>query len=347
MNPDYIIGTRNPGVIYATDRDGTAASYAAGPQTGGKAPEAAKHELSFDDILGILNPLQHIPVVSQIYRALSGDEISSFAKVAGDALFGGPIGFVVGIVNAIFEDETGKSAGETMLASLLGGETHEEMAASATPSPVREGGTLETQIARASPGSEPQTLAAQLAAGMPANEPKTLFAQLEAAQAPTSSKEEAHAMQIARAASGSIPLLAAAPHPPAVTPGGSKFYSLADVRRTSETPTAMPVYDGPGVRLKTTAAAARAALGRISPPEAEARRALGLDLPQAPALAALGPDSPARILGPVDAGLPPGMGPQPVPAALIEDMMKKGLDKYQQGLQNGAFSPRPRLDVKG
>ena len=86
----------------------------------GNVPEV---ELSFGDFLDLINPLQHIPVVGTIYRALTGDEISAPASIFGGFLFGGPIGFVAAIANAIFEEASGRDVGETALAALLGDET--------------------------------------------------------------------------------------------------------------------------------------------------------------------------------------------------------------------------------
>lgn len=48
--------------------------------------------LQFRDLLDIVNPLQHIPGVSQVYRKLTGDDIKPAMALAGGALFGGPIG---------------------------------------------------------------------------------------------------------------------------------------------------------------------------------------------------------------------------------------------------------------
>jgi hypothetical protein len=42
-----------------------------------------------------------------------------------------------------------------------------------------------------------------------------------------------------------------------------------------------------------------------------------------------------------------GQGSQVVPPALIEDMMRMGLDKYRKGLESGAFSTRSSVDVRG
>jgi hypothetical protein len=80
---------------------------------------------SFKDfILGlidIINPLQHIPVVSTIYRKITGDEISPMARVAGDALYGGPIGAAAGLVDVAVEQKTGKDIGQNVMAMVSGG----------------------------------------------------------------------------------------------------------------------------------------------------------------------------------------------------------------------------------
>jgi hypothetical protein len=73
---------------------------------------------SFGDILDALNPLQHLPIVSTLYRAFTGDAIAPAPRVLGDALFGGPIGAAAGVVNAALKYLSGKDAGEHMLALL-------------------------------------------------------------------------------------------------------------------------------------------------------------------------------------------------------------------------------------
>ena len=73
---------------------------------------------SFFDLLDIVNPLQHIPIVSNIYRRITGDTIDPLPRVAGGALFGGAIGFAVSAVNAMVDGATGKDIGEHVLAFL-------------------------------------------------------------------------------------------------------------------------------------------------------------------------------------------------------------------------------------
>lgn len=71
-------------------------------------------------VLDVINPLQHLPVIGTMYRHLTGDEIGATARVAGGALYGGPIGAALGVVGAAMESTTGKDMGDTMLAMLQG-----------------------------------------------------------------------------------------------------------------------------------------------------------------------------------------------------------------------------------
>lgn len=70
------------------------------------------------DLIDVINPLQHIPVVSSIYRAITGDEISPAARLAGGALFGGPVGLAGAYVSGVVEDATDTSIGEIVIAAL-------------------------------------------------------------------------------------------------------------------------------------------------------------------------------------------------------------------------------------
>jgi hypothetical protein len=74
----------------------------------------------FADLLDLVNPLQHIPVVSTLYRHLTGDKIGTAAKLAGDTLYGGPVGFLCSLGNTLFEGVTGKDMGDTVYAYLAG-----------------------------------------------------------------------------------------------------------------------------------------------------------------------------------------------------------------------------------
>lgn len=81
-------------------------------------PLFGKDGFTFGDLLDIINPLQHIPVVSTVYRALTGDKIDAGSRIIGGGLFGGPIGLVASMVSGMVEEATGKDPGEHALAAL-------------------------------------------------------------------------------------------------------------------------------------------------------------------------------------------------------------------------------------
>jgi hypothetical protein len=79
---------------------------------------------SFKDVLDAVNPLQHIPVVSTIYRAVTGSHISAASEVAGDTLYGVllPGGAVAGLASSVADvavkQVTGKSIGQLMTSAV-------------------------------------------------------------------------------------------------------------------------------------------------------------------------------------------------------------------------------------
>ncbi len=74
--------------------------------------------LNFKSILDTVNPLQQLPVVSTVYRAMSNDTISSGSRLIGGALLGGPIGFGMALLNEIVSGATGKDIGTHLLAAV-------------------------------------------------------------------------------------------------------------------------------------------------------------------------------------------------------------------------------------
>lgn len=94
---------------------------------------------SFSDLLDIINPLQHLPVISTIYRAITGDDISLGARIAGGALYGGPLGVILTGATAALEEATGATASERLAALFHGGDTAPVAVAAApaaTPRPA-------------------------------------------------------------------------------------------------------------------------------------------------------------------------------------------------------------------
>lgn len=89
----------------------TASGAATGAANAAETPkEKADEGMSFWDVLDVINPLQHIPVVNRIYRAITGDEIKTPAKMAGAALLFGPVGLAVAAADSVLENATGKDA---------------------------------------------------------------------------------------------------------------------------------------------------------------------------------------------------------------------------------------------
>ena len=105
---EYVRPNLNGGRGMTLGRDRSEEWIGSGPPAG----PLEMQQISFLDLLDIVNPLQHVPVLAGIYRALTGDEIQPFARVLGGALFGGPVGFVGGIVEAILEEASGKDIGK-------------------------------------------------------------------------------------------------------------------------------------------------------------------------------------------------------------------------------------------
>jgi hypothetical protein len=95
---------------------------------------------SFWDLVDVINPLQHIPLVNDIYRDVSGDKIGMAARLTGGALFGGVIGLIGAAVNGVLEESTGATAGGHMLALFRD-----------DPAPGDSG----TALAQATPAAQP------------------------------------------------------------------------------------------------------------------------------------------------------------------------------------------------
>ena len=83
-----------------------AAAPAADQATGGHG-----HGFNFHEFLSAINPLQYLPVVGTIYRAMTGDVIPESLREGGSmlvsGLLGGPIGVVTYIVTTLAEKITG------------------------------------------------------------------------------------------------------------------------------------------------------------------------------------------------------------------------------------------------
>lgn len=117
------------------------------------ATQSAWHNPSgfgFRDVLDIINPLQHIPIISSIYRYVTGDRPGEAAEIAGDGLYGGPIGVAFGLINVATEDKSGRGIGGRVLAALFGPDEASAKVAAASTAPKTT--TAAPSVAAGPPG---------------------------------------------------------------------------------------------------------------------------------------------------------------------------------------------------
>ena len=116
-SPEYhaMVHSPSPAPVAAAENV-TATASQSGNQDGGN-----QHEGFFHHLLDVINPLQHIPVIGTIYRAITGEHIGSVEKIAGDTLYGGLWGAVSSVADVAFEGLTGKSVEDTVLSWFKSG----------------------------------------------------------------------------------------------------------------------------------------------------------------------------------------------------------------------------------
>ncbi len=116
MVQDSLLQAQSAGLAYAPD---TASSQGADTALTYQNEQSG---MTFGDVVDMINPLQHLPVIGTLYRKLSGDTLSPMSNIIGGALFGGPIGAVASTVNVIVKDRTGRDVTENAF-SMVGIET--------------------------------------------------------------------------------------------------------------------------------------------------------------------------------------------------------------------------------
>jgi len=151
-------------------------SARAGAPTAQTASTSASGVKSFwGDVLDVINPLQHLPVVGTIYRAVTGDKMGDVEKVAGDTLYGGPIGLISSLADVAFEKITGK-----VLDMVTGGGTTTAVASNAMalkPLPSRTTASaapssiIPAAPAKASAAPQAQTTQGKVAQALTATQP--------------------------------------------------------------------------------------------------------------------------------------------------------------------------------
>ncbi len=143
-------GGKTPVVPTSTDRPDT--------------DTAQPHESFLHHLWDVVNPLQHLPVIGTIYRAITGEHLDAVEKIAGDTLYGGIWGAVSSIADVAFEGITGKSFEDTALA-LFKSDDKTKLASTKVVAPAISGnGSLPTSDLPSLPST---IVAANAPAGIP------------------------------------------------------------------------------------------------------------------------------------------------------------------------------------
>lgn len=279
----------------------------------------AGKSFSFHDVLDAINPLQHIPVIATIYRHLTGDNIGNAARVAGDTLYGGPIGLALSLLNAHEVNKTGKDIGDHVVAMFEG----DKSKAAAQSS---QGGTMLAAANTAAVPASVQTTAASVAAD----------ADADATGAP-------HLAGLPVDAQGAIPMaaaLAALKSKPAIDlsafPGGT---TAAAPRSAPSGGAPTPLFPPTGPQVASTAPSSPRAAGGIA-----------IDTSSAGIAAMRGrAQSGAGVPFQLPAGVMLTNQPQPLmqpSGADFATKMKQGLAKYQallaeQAAHHGPLAAQP------
>ncbi|WP_025897336.1 hypothetical protein [Sneathiella glossodoripedis] len=137
----------------------------------------------FDDFLDIINPLQHIPVISTLYREITGDQLNPGARIIGGGIFGGGVGLAASVVNTVIEVETGKDIGGHVAALVSGEEIPDETMLATTSS------APQSPTPAVTPTSTPQIIPASFNAPKPTVlEPKPQASAPNSASTPVQSR---------------------------------------------------------------------------------------------------------------------------------------------------------------
>jgi len=343
------------------------AAVRAAPDAGTKGAGAkdAHSGFTFHDFLNIINPLQHIPVVSTIYREITGDEMKPISGVLGGALFGGVIGLATSAVDAIIQEATGKDFGAHVLATLGLHHDHTEEGANAQvangQNPAGQGAAAQqaNAVAQVKGGLAP---AAARGAIVPV--PAFLIAEAEAdrlAQAAKSAKPASPTIPQPASQPTQQPLVSGAPvgtvaptdfwrslqrggagvthagppsrpmtiNPPKPATGGPAGGQPAPIQGPAPTPVppAGPTLTAPSDAQPIVVTPSVVSALQGSPTMTAAAAAPAAPIAIAPSLADAAPAGQAPAASP--AGASAAGAPQPLPRAAIPQMMMQALAKYE------------------
>ena len=92
-----------------------------------------EEQFGFADLIDMVNPLHHVPVVGHVYRELTGDEIKPISRIMGGAAFSGPLGVATALIDTVITEETGKNMAENAIGFAFNQEEHIQIAEAKTP----------------------------------------------------------------------------------------------------------------------------------------------------------------------------------------------------------------------
>lgn len=101
------------GQVGRFDTEVRTAALAYAPQ--GRVPSGVEGDFKFGDVIDMVNPLHHLPLVGMAYRGLTNDTINPISQIVGGAVYGGPVGAITGTVNAIAKIQTGQDVGDHVM----------------------------------------------------------------------------------------------------------------------------------------------------------------------------------------------------------------------------------------
>ena len=73
-----------------------------------KSSNITAPQANFGELLDVINPLHHLPIVGNIYRNMTGDQISPVAQIIGGTVYGGGLGGLSAIANAAVQEHSGE-----------------------------------------------------------------------------------------------------------------------------------------------------------------------------------------------------------------------------------------------
>ncbi len=282
---------------------------------------------SFKDVIDTINPLQHLPVVSAIYREITGDEPGAASRLVGAGLYGGPIGFVGELINCAIDDNTGKDIGGHAIAFL---EDQFSEPGSDTPTAIANTSTTAPAIA-SSANATPAPAAPEPPAPAAAPQAQVARADLNAPPAPMIlGANGLQPVTLARAATAptapngaSGPMAAAALTPPPIAGmiPDSRLHPVP-ARRSFD------AVQAPQVHVPISQSSQRSNVpitGQYNPPMTSASAQQGM----------IQANATAPTTGGDVATLPPGAATTGNSQQWFSSAMMQALDKYQRSGQLG------------